>query len=132
MLLDEASVTATETTVMAATLAPGRTTIFNAACEPHVQDLCRMLAAMGARIEGIGTNLLTVEGVERLQVGARVLPAFLSVVDDPTTKKSGAITLNGWYVVDDEGVLHGIVTVDDAIDLVLPLAWKKRLPRIFH
>jgi len=70
ILLDEASVTATENLVMAAVLAPGRTTLFNAACEPHVQDLCRMLNAMGARISGIGTNYLKIEGVERLR-GAR-------------------------------------------------------------
>jgi len=66
ILLDEASVTATENLVMAATLMPGRTTLFNAACEPHVQDLCRMLNTMGARITGIGTNRLTIDGVSRL------------------------------------------------------------------
>ena len=66
ILLDEASVTATENILMAAVLAPGRTTIFNAACEPHVQDLCRMLTAMGASIGGIGTNYLQVEGVATL------------------------------------------------------------------
>ncbi|MGQ9662100.1 MAG: UDP-N-acetylglucosamine 1-carboxyvinyltransferase [Kiritimatiellia bacterium] len=66
VLLEEASVTATENVVMAATLAPGKTTIFNAACEPHVQDLCHMLNAMGARISGIGTNQLTIEGVSAL------------------------------------------------------------------
>jgi UDP-N-acetylglucosamine 1-carboxyvinyltransferase len=67
ILLDEASVTATENIVMAAVLAPGRTTIFNTACEPHVQDLCCMLNKMGANISGIGTNFLTIEGVERLE-----------------------------------------------------------------
>ncbi len=66
ILLDEASVTATENTVMAAVLAPGRSTIFNAACEPHVQALCHMLNGMGADIAGIGTNLLTVTGVVAL------------------------------------------------------------------
>lgn len=66
LLLDEASVTATEHILMTAVLTPGTTTIFNAACEPHVQDLCRMLVKMGARIQGSGTNLLTVEGVEAL------------------------------------------------------------------
>ena len=66
ILLDEASVTATENIVMAAVLAPGRTTIFNAACEPHVQDLCRLLNKMGANITGIGTNLLAIDGVEQL------------------------------------------------------------------
>jgi UDP-N-acetylglucosamine 1-carboxyvinyltransferase len=64
--LDEASVMATENAVMAATLAPGRTTISNAACEPHVQDVCRFLVSLGAKIEGIGSNVLRVTGVERL------------------------------------------------------------------
>jgi len=66
ILLDEASVTATENVVMAAVLAEGRTTLFNAACEPHVQDLCRLLNKMGAKVSGIGTNLLTIEGVAAL------------------------------------------------------------------
>jgi len=66
ILLEEASVTATENVVMAACLAQGTTTVFNAACEPHVQDLCRMLVKMGAAISGIGTNLLTITGRERL------------------------------------------------------------------
>jgi UDP-N-acetylglucosamine 1-carboxyvinyltransferase len=66
ILLDEASVTATENILMAATLAEGTTTIFNAACEPHVQDLCILLNRMGARISGIGTNRITVEGVALL------------------------------------------------------------------
>jgi UDP-N-acetylglucosamine 1-carboxyvinyltransferase len=64
--LDEASVTGTENAVMAAVLAQGRTIIRNAACEPHVQDLCSLLVAMGAQIGGIGSNVLTVNGVERL------------------------------------------------------------------
>ena len=73
VLLDEASVTATENLVMAAVLARGRTVLYNCACEPHVQDLCRMLVAMGAQIQGIGTNLLTVDGTTRLHgVEARV------------------------------------------------------------
>ena len=66
MLLDEASVTGTANIVMAAVLAKGRTTIYNAACEPYLQQLCRMLNRMGARIEGIGSNLLTIDGVESL------------------------------------------------------------------
>ncbi len=66
LLLDEASVTATENTVMAAARAEGRTVIRNAACEPHVQEVCRALVAAGARIEGIGTNRLVVDGVEAL------------------------------------------------------------------
>ena len=66
LVLDEASVTATENILMAAVLAEGSTTIYNAACEPHVQDLARLLNAMGANVSGIGTNKLTVEGVESL------------------------------------------------------------------
>lgn len=66
MLLDEASVTGTANIVMAAVLAEGTTTIYHAACEPYIQQLCRMLNSMGARIEGIGSNLLTIHGVEAL------------------------------------------------------------------
>jgi UDP-N-acetylglucosamine 1-carboxyvinyltransferase len=67
LLLDEASVTATENILMAATLAAGETTIFNAACEPHVQDLGALLQKMGAKIEGLGTNFIRVHGVEKLR-----------------------------------------------------------------
>jgi UDP-N-acetylglucosamine 1-carboxyvinyltransferase len=66
IFLDEASVTATENAVMAAVLAKGKTILTNAASEPHVQDLCRMLVKMGAQIEGIGSNILTITGVEKL------------------------------------------------------------------
>ncbi|RIV45980.1 UDP-N-acetylglucosamine 1-carboxyvinyltransferase [Flagellimonas pelagia] len=66
MLLDEASVTGTANIVMAAVLAEGTTTIYNAACEPYLQQLCKMLNRMGAKITGIGSNLLTIEGVQKL------------------------------------------------------------------
>ena len=66
MLLDEASVTGTANIVMAAVMAKGTTTIYNAACEPYLQQLCKMLNRMGAKINGIGSNLLTIEGVESL------------------------------------------------------------------
>ena len=66
IFLDEASVTATENAVMAAVLAEGKTEITNAASEPHVQDLCNMLNSMGAKISGIGSNILTIEGVKKL------------------------------------------------------------------
>src|SRR5690606_12861176 len=66
MLLDEASVTGTANIVMAAVLAEGRTTIYNAACEPYLQQLCKMLNRMGAKIAGIGSNLLEIEGVDAL------------------------------------------------------------------
>ncbi len=67
MLLDEASVTGTANIIMAAVMASGKTTIFNAACEPYVVQLCRMLNCMGAKISGVGSNLLTIEGVETLR-----------------------------------------------------------------
>jgi UDP-N-acetylglucosamine 1-carboxyvinyltransferase len=66
ILLDEASVTGTANIVMAASLAKGTTTLYNAACEPYLQQLCQMLNSMGARISGIGSNLLTIEGVDKL------------------------------------------------------------------
>jgi UDP-N-acetylglucosamine 1-carboxyvinyltransferase len=66
MHLDEASVTGTANIIMAAVLAKGRSTIYNAACEPYIQQLCRMLVSMGARIEGIGSNLLYIDGVSSL------------------------------------------------------------------
>ena len=80
MLLDEASVTGTANIVMAAVTAQGTTTIYNAACEPYVQQLCRMLNRMGAKISGIASNLLTIEGVDALH-GARhrILPDMIEV-----------------------------------------------------
>ncbi|MEZ4676279.1 MAG: UDP-N-acetylglucosamine 1-carboxyvinyltransferase [Caldilineaceae bacterium] len=80
ILLDEASVTATENGIMAAALAKGTTILRNAASEPHVQDVCRLLVAMGCPIEGIGTNTLTIHGQERLQgVDFVVSPDFVEV-----------------------------------------------------
>ncbi|MEJ7791759.1 MAG: UDP-N-acetylglucosamine 1-carboxyvinyltransferase [Gaiellaceae bacterium] len=80
VFLDEASVMATENAVMAAVRAAGETVISNAACEPHVQDLCRFLVSLGARIEGIESNLLRIEGVERLGGGEwRVAPEHIEV-----------------------------------------------------
>jgi UDP-N-acetylglucosamine 1-carboxyvinyltransferase len=67
MLLDEASVTGTANVIMAAVMAEGVTTIYNAACEPYIQQLCKMLKCMGAKIEGVGSNLLTIEGVSNLK-----------------------------------------------------------------
>ncbi len=80
MLLDEASVTGTANIVMAAVLAKGKTTIYNAACEPYIQQLCRMLNRMGARIEGIASNLLTIEGVDELHgTEHTILPDMIEV-----------------------------------------------------
>lgn len=80
MLLDEASVTGTANIVMAAVLAKGTTTIYNAACEPYLQQLCKMLNAMGAKISGIASNLLTIEGVETLhETTHHILPDMIEV-----------------------------------------------------
>lgn len=80
MLLDEASVTGTANIVMAAVLAKGVTTIYNAACEPYLQQLSKMLNSMGAKITGIGSNLLTIEGVERLGgCEHRILPDMIEI-----------------------------------------------------
>lgn len=80
MLLDEASVTGTANVVMAAVLAEGTTTIYNAACEPYIQQLCHLLNAMGANISGIASNLLTVVGVEKLHGAThRILPDMIEV-----------------------------------------------------
>lgn len=80
MLLDEASVTGTANIVMAAVLAEGTTTIYNAACEPYLQQLCKMLNSMGAKITGVGSNLLTIEGVESLNgCEHRILPDMIEI-----------------------------------------------------
>ena len=80
MLLDEASVTGTANIVMAAVLAKGETTIYNAACEPYLQQLCHMLNRMGAKISGIGSNLLTIQGVDTLSgTEHRLLPDMIEI-----------------------------------------------------
>ena len=80
MLLDEASVTGTANIIMAAVLAKGKTTIYNAACEPYIQQLCYMLVRMGANISGIGSNLLTIEGVKTLTgTNHDVLPDMIEI-----------------------------------------------------
>lgn len=80
MLLDEASITGTANLIMAASLSRGKTTIYNAACEPYIQQLCRMLVAMGAKIDGIGSNLLNIDGVSELGgTSHTVLPDMIEV-----------------------------------------------------
>ncbi|MFI3298806.1 MAG: UDP-N-acetylglucosamine 1-carboxyvinyltransferase [Rikenellaceae bacterium] len=80
MLLDEASVTGTANIVLAAVMAKGKTTIYNAACEPYLQQLCRMLNRMGAKITGVGSNLLTIEGVDSLGgTEHRMLPDMIEI-----------------------------------------------------
>lgn len=98
LLLDEASVTATENILMASTLAEGETVIFNAACEPHIRDLGALLAKMGARIAGLGTNLIRIEGVSRLHGATHTVGpdhiefgSFLAA----TAATRGELTVNG-------------------------------------
>jgi len=80
MLLDEASVTGTANIIMAAVLARGTTTIYNAACEPYIQQLCKMLVRMGAKIKGIGSNLLSIEGVKQLGgTSHKILPDMIEI-----------------------------------------------------
>jgi UDP-N-acetylglucosamine 1-carboxyvinyltransferase len=104
LLLDEASVTATENLVMAAAATPGRTLLYNAACEPHVQDVCHLLVDMGARIEGIGTNRLVIEGRNHLQGADRTLgPDYIEAGSylAAAALTGGEVTLRGAH---DEGV----------------------------
>ena len=80
MLLDEASITGTANIIMTAVLAQGTTTIYNAACEPYIQQLCKLLNKMGAKISGLGSNLLTIEGVSRLHAAEqRILPDMIEI-----------------------------------------------------
>lgn len=109
MLLDEASVTGTANIVMAAVLAEGKTTIYNAACEPYLQQLCKMLNAMGAKITGIGSNLLEIEGVEKLGgCEHRILPDMIEIGSwiglAAMTRSEITIKNVGW---DNLGVIPG-------------------------
>jgi UDP-N-acetylglucosamine 1-carboxyvinyltransferase len=105
LFLDEASVTGTENAVMAAVLARGETVIGNAACEPHVQDLCNFLNTLGARIAGIGSNVLRIEGVDRLQGGEwRICPDHIEVA---SFVGLGAVT-DGELVIEDVDPSHMI------------------------
>jgi UDP-N-acetylglucosamine 1-carboxyvinyltransferase len=98
--LDEASVMATENAIMAASLAPGRTTISNAACEPHVQDLCRFLVSLGAEIDGIGSNVVHVTGVDRLHGGEH---------------RIGADHIEVGSFIGMAAITGGELTIDDAV-----------------
>jgi UDP-N-acetylglucosamine 1-carboxyvinyltransferase len=114
IFLDEASVMATENAVMAASLAPGETVIGNAACEPHVQDLCRFLVSLGARIDGIASNILRIQGVERLRGGEwAIAPDHIEVAS----------------FVGLAAVTRGAVTIEDVIpaDLAPVVPALKRL-----
>ncbi len=110
MLLDEASVTGTANIIMAAVLAKGTTTIYNAACEPYIQQLCKMLNRMGAKISGIGSNLLTIEGVEYLGgTTHRMLPDMIEVgsfIGLAAMTQSEITIKNVSY--DDLGIIPGV------------------------
>lgn len=110
MLLDEASVTGTANIVMAAVLAEGTTTIYNAACEPYLQQLCKMLNRMGAKIAGVGSNLLTIEGVDVLGgTEHRMLPDMIEIGSwiglAAMTKSELTITNVSW---DDLGMIPNV------------------------
>jgi UDP-N-acetylglucosamine 1-carboxyvinyltransferase len=108
MYLDEASVMGTENAVMASALAAGETIVGHAACEPHIQDLCRFLVALGARIDGIGSNVLRIEGVERLGGGSyRIGPDHIEVASF-----AGLAAVTGGEVTIED------VRVDDLISIV--------------
>ncbi|GAA3612666.1 UDP-N-acetylglucosamine 1-carboxyvinyltransferase [Flavivirga amylovorans] len=110
MLLEEASVTGTANIVMAAVLAEGKTTIYNAACEPYLQQLCKMLNRMGAKISGVGSNMLIVDGVEALRgTDHRMLPDMIEIGSwiglAAMTKSELTITNVSW---DDLGVIPNV------------------------
>ena len=128
MLLDEASVTGTANIIMAATLAEGTTTIYNAACEPYIQQLCTMLNNMGAQITGIGSNLLTIEGVDSLG-GAehRILPDMIEVgsfigmaamIGDGIRIKD--VSLRNLGIIPDAFRRLGVKILVEGDDLIIP------------
>lgn len=128
MLLDEASVTGTANIVMAAVLAEGTTTIYNAACEPYLQQLCRLLNGMGARISGIASNLLTIEGVKELHGAThRILPDMIEIgsfigigamVGDGITIKN--VSLPDLGIIPDSFRRLGIAIEERGDDLYIP------------
>jgi UDP-N-acetylglucosamine 1-carboxyvinyltransferase len=110
VFLEEASVMATENTVMAAALTPGETVIGNAACEPHVQDLCRFLGSLGARIEGIESNVLRIHGVQSLSGGEwEIGPDHIEVGSfiGLAAITGGDVTVEGVKHADLVSILHG-------------------------
>lgn len=133
ILLDEASVTATENTIMAAVLAKGTTLIHNAASEPHIQELCHLLNAMGAKIHNIGSNILEIEGVEKLHgTEFSIGPDYLEVI----SYVGAAVVTGGEIRIKDAGVEHlrmirlvlkrlGVDLIFDGDDIIVPA--KQRL-----
>lgn len=128
MLLDEASVTGTANIIMAAVLAKGTTTIYNAACEPYIQQLCHMLNRMGARISGIASNLLTIVGVESLHgTEHKILPDMIEVgsfigmaamVGDGIRIKN--VSLRNLGIIPDAFRRLGVKIEIDGDDLIIP------------
>lgn len=128
MLLDEASVTGTANIIMAAVLAEGTTTIYNAACEPYIQQLCKMLNAMGAKISGIASNLITIEGVKELHsADHRILPDMIEVgsfigiaamIGDGVRIKDVSVPNLGLIL--DTFRRLGVQIIEDGDDLIIP------------
>ena len=128
MLLDEASITGTANIIMAAVLAEGTTTIYNAACEPYIQQLCKMLNAMGAKISGIASNLITIEGVKELHAADhRILPDMIEVgsfigiaamIGDGVRIKDVSVPNLGLIL--DTFRRLGIQIIEDGDDLLIP------------
>ena len=128
MLLDEASVTGTANIIMAAVLAEGTTTIYNAACEPYIQQLCKMLNAMGAKISGIASNLITIEGVKELySADHRILPDMIEVgsfigiaamIGDGVRIKDVSVPNLGLIL--DTFRRLGVQIIEDGDDLLIP------------
>ena len=128
MLLDEASVTGTANIIMAAVLAEGTTTIYNAACEPYIQQLCKMLNAMGAKISGIASNLITIEGVKELHsADHRILPDMIEVgsfigiaamIGDGVRIKKVSVPNLGLIL--DTFRRLGVQIIEDGDDLLIP------------
>ena len=121
MLLDEASVTGTANIVMAAVMAQGTTTIYNAACEPYLQQLCKMLVSMGARIKGIASNLLTIEGVKELHgTTHRILPDMIEVGMVGNGIRIKDVSLKDLGIIPNTFRRMGIKVKEDGDDLFVP------------
>ena len=128
MLLDEASITGTANIIMAAVMAEGTTTIYNAACEPYIQQLCKMLNAMGAKITGIGSNLLTIEGVQKLSATEHhILPDLIEVgsfigmaamIGDGVRIKD--VSIQNLGLILDTFHRLGVQIIVDGDDLIIP------------
>jgi UDP-N-acetylglucosamine 1-carboxyvinyltransferase len=137
MLLDEASVTGTANIIMAAVMAKGITTIFNAACEPYIQQLCKMLNSMGAKISGVGSNLLSIEGVNELGGCAhRMLPDMIEIGSfiglAAMTKSNIRIKDTGYDhlgIIPDTFRKLGIEVLRDGDDIVIPEQEKYTIQR---